>query len=1145
MTPAANPKVAEAAQRQAEAADPSISTWTSANAGSGKTRVLTDRVARLLLADAPPQNILCLTYTKAAASEMQNRLFQRLGEWAMAPDHALAATLDSLEVATAHSPDTLAKARRLFARAIETPGGLKIQTIHAFCAGLLRRFPLEAGISPAFTELDETEGQRLRAEVLAELAEVAPALVEAVAETLGDDTLDPLCLDILSHRAAFTAPFDHAAVSSALGAPANASPADLRMSAIASIEPASLLAMADVFDTQSASMQAIAPTLRGIADLLAEPDAADAAFEALCGVVLVKARTHANSKVPTKNARTALGAHAEKWDRLAAALLAAVDAERAWAAADAAAALHRFAARFLAAYEEAKTLRSLLDFDDLIARTEALLARPGVADWVLYKLDGGIDHVLVDEAQDTAPAQWRVIDLLTREFTAGAGTHAPGTRSLFVVGDFKQSIYSFQGADPVGFANEREAYRARFDAIGQRLLDIDLEYSFRSAPEILAAVDQTFAEGNRVGLGDYIPHRAIHTGRPGRVDLWPIVAPEEADEPAPWYQPVDMLGAEHHTARLAGQVADACRKIVDTAQLPEGDGAGGGARPATAGDILILVRSRGRLFHEIIRRCKGRGLDVAGADVLKLGEELAVRDLTALLSFLDTPEDSLSLAAALRSPLLGWSEADLYDLAATRDEEFLWPALRRRREEFPATSAMLDDLRGAADFLRPYELLERILSRHDGRRRLIARIGAEAADGIDALLARALAYEQRAIPSLTGFLAAQEDSAAKVKRQAEGRGRKLRVMTVHGAKGLQAPIVILPDCGPQQSGGHKSDRILLDDEGRALRAVSADAAPALMRDMKDRAKAARAAEERRLLYVAMTRAESWLIAGAAGKLGSSGETWYDQIRDGLERAGAVSGEGPGELSFAAPHWPPPQSRPATIDSGETPARPAWMAAVPPEPRRPARPLAPSGLGGAKALPGEGLGEAQVLARGTRIHALLEHLPGAPEDRWDELAAALFAPDAPRAEVSAADLAADLAEDLAEARAILKDPHLAPLFAPDTLAEVAVSAALPALGDRRLSGTIDRLLVAPDCVRAVDFKTNAQIPDRPEATPEGLLRQMGAYAAALAQVYPDHRIETAILWTRTPLLMPLPEHLTEAALARAAAEPDLDATRHRS
>ncbi len=404
-------------------------------------------------------------------------------------------------------------------------------------------------------------------------------------------------------------------------------------------------------------------------------------------------------------------------------------------------ALHRFAHPFVAEYEVRKQARGWLDFDDLILRAGHLLNDPGLAAWVLYRLDGGIDHILVDEAQDTSPDQWRVIESLAREFTSGESARSERMRTLFVVGDMKQSIYSFQGADPTGFTRMQGQFAGAFGQVGVKLRDLELEYSFRSSEAVLRFVDHALETAP--GLGREVKHVTFDETRPGRVDLWPVVEKEDDAEPSHWTDPVDMPAPTDAPVKLAGLIADTIAEMLETGTVPAKDG---GLRPVTAGDIMVLVRRRSALFHQIIRACKARGVPIAGADRLRIGGELAVKDLTAVLAFLATPEDDLSLAAALRSPLFGLDEDDLFRLAHPRGKAYLWNALREAAERYPETLACLDDLRGQADYLRPYELIDRILTRHDGRRRLVARLGAEAEDGIDALLAQALAYERIEVP---------------------------------------------------------------------------------------------------------------------------------------------------------------------------------------------------------------------------------------------------------------------------------------------------------------------------------------------------------------------------------------------------------------
>ena len=1120
----------EATETQVRAADPAASTWLAANAGSGKTRVLTDRVARLLLSGTDPQRILCLTYTKAAAAEMQNRLFKRLGEWAMLEEGRLRRALEDLGAPGPVDGAAIAAARRLFARAIETPGGLKIQTIHSFCAGLLRRFPLEAGVPPDFTEMDDRAAALMREEVLQDLADGEdPEAVDALAGLVSGDDVDRLLAALSARAAAFDPPLDEAGARRLFGLPGNLTDEALVAEVLTGGEDRLCAALVPLLLASGTNDAKAGAKLRDLD--LAAPDLET--LVVLEGLLLygatVKKNTPFTAKTgdfPTKPLRE--GAAAALMPDLEA-LMERVEAARprriAFAAAGKCAALHRFARAFLPRYAERKARRGWLDFDDLITRAAALLSDRGVAQWVLWRLDGGIDHILVDEAQDTSPAQWQVIERLAEEFTAGEGARAVA-RTIFVVGDKKQSIYSFQGADLTAFDKMRDHFATRFRAAGAALVDRTLAHSFRSAEAVLRLVDLTFDERLHRGIGGPTKHLAFHGGLPGRVDLWPPVPKPDAPADQDWDDPVDRLPGDAAPVVLARRIAAVLKGLIDAGtMLPT---AKGGPRPMGAGDVLILVQRRSDLFAEIIRACKAAGLPVAGADRLKLGAELAVRDLAALLSFLATPEDDLSLAAALRSPLFGWSENDLFRLAHPRpDRAYLWEALRRS-EEHGETRRILSDLRDAADFLRPYDLIERVLTRHDGRRKLIARLGPEAEDGIDAFLAQALAFERMEVPSLTGFLVWLETDEVEVKRQLSSGQGAIRVMTVHGAKGLEAPVVILPDTAQRRN--DVKDQVLVLDGGAAVwKAAAADSPPEI--------EAARTAIERRqeeermrLLYVALTRAEVWLMVAAAGDVGSGTDSWHATVADGMARAGAVpladpvlAAAGVGEvLRLSSGDWPAPD--PSATAGAAPPAAadlPGWVGTVPPHWPEDEKPLSPSDLGGAKALPGEGGAETEVaLRQGRQLHLLLEHLPDWPRADWPTLARDLLAAEAAEDEV---------AERLAEARALLDAPALAAVFAPGTLAEVDLTAILPDLHGRRIRGTVDRLIVAPDRVLAVDFKTNAVVPATPAEVPDGIQRQMGAYAAALGQIYPGRAVEVAVLWTRTGALMPLPTALVMAAL----------------
>ncbi|WP_137700934.1 double-strand break repair helicase AddA [Marimonas lutisalis] len=1122
-----------ATQAQIDAARPNLSTWLAANAGSGKTRVLTDRVARLLLEGVDPQNILCLTYTKAAASEMQNRLFGRLGNWAMLPDAKLHDELSDLGIARSISPDTLREARRLFAQAIETPGGLKIQTIHAFCSSILRRFPLEAGVTPRFAEMDDRAAALLRADILEEMASDADRpLVAELSRYLGGDTLEDLTGEIVSNAAGFAENLSQADIFALFDLTPDTTQSDITAIAFNGDEPAIFAALLPALAQGSTN------DLKAHAKLASVSKFDLAALPTLESVFLTgpSAKLPFAPKIgsfPTKSTREAMDPDiVEALNALMERIEAARDMRIAYAAACKTRALHAFARAFLARYEHEKQRRGWLDFDDLIQKTRALLTDDRVAQWVLYRLDGGIDHILVDEAQDTSPPQWQVIERLAQEFTAGEGARADVPRTIFVVGDKKQSIYSFQGADPREFDRMREEFRARLERTNQPLQKSILKYSFRSSRTVLTLVDATFEGHEAAGFSAEEKHMAFFDGLPGRVDLWPVIpATAEPDRPQ-WFDPVDQVGPDHHVAKLARAIADQISHMIENkALIPHktDNSAPITLRPVHAGDFLILVQRRSPLFHAIIRECKARALPIAGADRLKIGGELAVRDIAAMLQFLATPEDDLSLATVLKSPFFGFSEQALFRLAHGRPAT-LWEALRKQAAAHPETLAQLDDLRRTADFLRPYDLIERILIRHDGRRKLLARLGPEAEDGINALLDQALAYERSAVPSVTGFLTWMETDDIEIKRQMESAGRRIRVMTVHAAKGLESPIVILPDTGKRRE---QLRRQIIPVGGHPAWRTGSDGSPPQMTDAMEALKEKERHERDRLLYVAMTRAEKWLIVAAAGDLKDEDECWYHKIRAAMENSGAtphdfgLSPGVPSEGGLRLEHgdWAlsetelPAEPPPPTADFPAFFRQPAPI----PEPRP--KSLAPSrDLGGAKALPDEaGQDEDAALRRGRQVHRLLEFLAPHASADWPDLAARLLAygPDAAEGD--------ELALLLDEATRVLSHPALQPIFATDALAEVPVSAALPELDGRRIQGVIDRLVIGPDTVLAVDFKTNAAVPETLQACPDGLLRQMGAYASALSQVYPGKTIETALLWTRNATLMRLPHDLVIGAL----------------
>jgi ATP-dependent helicase/nuclease subunit A len=1138
--PRLDPRTA-ASRRQREALDPAATVWVQASAGTGKTKVLVDRVLALLLSGAPPQRIRCLTFTKAAAAEMKSRLLRALADWATLPGAELTERLlELLGRAPTHAEE--AAAARLFAAVLDAPGGLQIQTIHAFCQGLLARFPLEAGVSPRFRLIEERSAGALLAAATADLFAEAERpgreldlrwALEHLLLAGGETSLAKLTGAIVAARGAFEQAFAGrgvagatAVVEAACGLAPGSTREDLLRAALA--EPALRLAeLRQLCGLLAEGGKLDSTASAGMAPLLASaPEARPAQAEAYLGAFLTDGGT-TRTRIPGKalaQRRPDLAAlfqdEGQRLQRLRADLAACdfVADSRA---------LFTLAERLLDFYAARKAAQGGLDYADLIAATARLLADPERAAWVLYKLDEGIEHLLIDEAQDTSPEQWQVVTQLTAEFHAGLGAHEdragePRPRTVFAVGDAKQSIFRFQGADPAGFRDAEAGFRRRVEAVRQVFKSVPLAHSFRSAEAVLQAVDKVFAlpaaQGGVTPPGEPVVHAATRLGQAGRVEIWPLQQPAPNDPPAPWTLPTTRRDQQDPVAALAEGIAGTLAGwfAADPARLAPGDPAwlASKDRPVAPGDVLILVRQRGPLFHALARALKRQGVPVAGVDRMVLPQQTAVRDLLALGRFLLLPEDDLSLAEVLKGPLCGLDDEDLIRLATRRGRRTLWQALGERQALKPAygeTRRLLEGLLAEADFVPPYELFARLLGAGEGRRRWLARLGEEAADPLDEFLAQALLYEREAAPSLQGFLAWLEQGQLQVKRDLEASGQAVRIMTVHGAKGLQAPIVFLPDSTSLPQAG----QTLLTDPARrlVLRGGALAGAVPFAAALQEAEKRATAEEYRRLLYVALTRAEDRLyLCGAVGARGLAEGSWYALAAEalaGLDLAGAtalaetrVLAETPQRAAPERPRAAPPRSAPPAL-------APVWHQPPPAEPDPP-RPLAPS-------RPSEEdppslsplAGDQGRWQRGRLLHRLLQTLPDLPPERREAAARRFLAQPAQGLEQ------ATVAAWTAEIMAVLALPDAAALFGPDSRAEVPIAGLV---GSTRVSGRLDRIAVTAEAVWLCDYKTNRPPPAAEDAVPAQYLRQLASYGALLSEIYKGKEINSFLLWTDGPRLM---------------------------
>ncbi|MFT4090302.1 MAG: double-strand break repair helicase AddA [Asticcacaulis sp.] len=1155
--------------QQNEAANPRSHVFVTANAGSGKTSTLVNRVARLLLQGAKPEHILCVTYTKAAAAEMQGRLYERLGHWAVADDRKLAEQLSGID----EDSRDLSKARALFARALETPGGLKIQTIHAFCEKLLRRFPLEAGLSPAFSVLDDLVSKDLSRKAIDQLLTLGGDMGhrDRLIRRLKTTNFERLMGQFIYQHDRIAAQFE--------ALKTKASEAGMNWAAYLfdcvgldeAISPETVVSRF-ANSLRWEEVREVARSMAGAGDAtndkvsaglleLYEARQSDKPFDFDALFYLVHTRD-GNLKQRGLFTKKTLAADISWLESLSITL---TDTKAKRLAADTAYnsfdALRLFE-DFSEIYQRLKTATGQLDFQDLIGKARTLLSDRLMSAWVLFKMDGGLEHILVDEAQDTSEDQWQIVRALSEEFFAGAGAVQTDIRTVFAVGDEKQSIYGFQGAQPERFLGAKQYYQTRAERAELDFNAPDLLESWRSLPEILGFVDAAFdapelAEALRFRQ-DKISHIANRSERAACVELWPPVYPlpvaETEDSEEDDIDPVDA-SAIAPAKRLARQLAfhikselDAGRSIIDKATRQP--------RPMHAGDILILVRKRDALFEHIIRELKTIGVAVSGADRLKLETHIAFEDIRGLMRVCLNPNDSLSLAAILRSPLCDLSETDLFDLLS--ETSSLWASLVARHDEnprFKSAFGLISWAMSEAPNLTAFDLVGRVLNRKDSdrrtlRQRFVTRLGPECEDVLDETLNLALKAEGVGDIGMIHFLNLCEFNASEIKREQEEGGDRLRVMTVHGSKGLEAPWVILP-VGPGHKSNQKSDLLVLSDDHELFLSPSIKSDPSIVRDIRAALTLKDDKEHLRLFYVAVTRARDRLtLCGFQGKRAYNGNypDWYDLSADGFARLGdTVSAvDMPSVIDFGLPkdvvdddrdltraqvlvygevaplmpqqskaevaHSALPEfvSQPPVGDDNQT----RWRALSQlSDEDRTSDEQAPSPLSGDK-----GLGR---YGRGLLIHKLFEILPDISQDKRTEVARTWLAKQL--------NLTAEQQDDIFRSVfAVLEDDRFSAAFSPASRPEVAIAGKLTS--GLYLSGRIDQLVIEPERVLVIDYKSNRPAPDTAEGAALAYQRQLAGYVALLKQIYPEHRIEAAFLWTDGPKLTPMNDALIEQRIS---------------
>lgn len=828
---------------QLKASNPEISTWVSASAGTGKTKILTDRVLRLLLGNAAFNKILCLTFTNAAAGEMKERIVNSLAKWSKLNDTELKEELQKT-LGRNGSNEELAKAKILYELYLRSDENINIQTIHSFCQALLKKFPLEAGVSPSFKIIDEAKAYSILQQIKKNLLN-KPELElinDYLTANFHEITIDEIFTEIVQHKTKFSTRTDNTLEES--------------QELIISLNNSGDHAYQDILKH---------PVIQTIVGF-------DISVAYLKNFFLNKDGQKRKRIVPQKIAKPGSNFY-ENLEQIQNQIYSLDQAERTKHMESYSKLLSILSANIINAYESYKSSKGLLDYDDLIIYSSNLLKSSSAKEWVLYKLDGGIDHLLVDEAQDTSASQWQIIDAMIEEFYAGSSTDSDKNRTVFVVGDEKQSIFSFQGADVTSFAHMNKLLKQKMTDGGKHFEDVNLETSYRSAGEILEVVHQVFDKIRQqmpslftATLTELTPFRSKHTGS---VELWPLCISDNKNEDF-WSITTHLNNADSTKTNLAKKISSYIKDQLASARVLPSTG-----NMISCSDFMILFRKRDELTHEVIKALKAENIEVTGLDRISLQENLAVLDLLSAAKFALNTEDDLNLAALLKSPLIGLDEQKLYDIATSRKKSSIWQYLKSN-DKYNLTDklSIFIDLFNRSDVSNFFQYIVDILGY---RENLNANCGPDSNDAIDELIYACNDFASQESTSIQKFIFWLENYNSSIKRDNSSTD-KVKIMTLHASKGLQAPYVILCDTNNIPS---NSDRFLFVN-GQALSAKNSTYVPDYYKILKDEKQGNAYAEYLRLLYVGMTRAEDHLIiCGYQGGRSLPDNCWYQLIRSKL------------------------------------------------------------------------------------------------------------------------------------------------------------------------------------------------------------------------------------------------------------------------
>lgn len=842
---------------QIQASDPKFSTWVSASAGTGKTKILTDRVLRLLLQNAEFSKILCLTFTNAAAGEMKERIASSLSDWANTTPLELKEKLRST-LGRNCTKKELEQAQSLYGKYLNSDEKINVQTIHSFCQKLLKKFPLEAGISPSFAIIDEIKSYQILKQIKNELLSKNALLPinDYLNSNFHEVIIDEIISEIVQNKIKFfNSNYKYECIKS------ESQEIIESMSSFSSLEWKNIASISLIQD---------------IVGLNQTPEQIKKFFltdsgqkrKKIVPQKIIKTGSNLYSDLETIQDQVFILDQKEKTKQLE--LHSKL--------------LSMLGSAILAEYEKYKSKKGLLDYDDLIIYSSKLLKASDAKEWVLYKLDGGIDHLLVDEAQDTSFNQWQIIEALIEEFYSGDSKEIKQERTVFVVGDEKQSIFSFQGADVSSFARMNSALKNRMQYGGKHFIDLQLEISYRSAKEILDGVHIVFDNICRKMPGlfnENIKQLSAHRNKhSGSIEIWPLCSSEETSND---FWPISTI-AETKTSQiiLAETISSFIKEQLLSKRILPATG-----KEIAPNDFMILFRTRDELTNEVIHALKKDNIEVTGLDRISLCDNLAVMDLISVAKFVLNPCDDLNLCSLLKSPIFGLSEKEIYEISINRQENSVWKILQSNNK-YSSLNKKLQNFIDLYQVSHIGNFFQYIVDVLDYRRLLNSSCEPDSNDAIDELLYTCNNFYKQNNSSIQHFIFWIEEHDTSIKRNSADAG-KVKIMTLHASKGLQSPFVILCDTTSVPT---QTNRFQWHNENTLLSAKNSSSTPEYFKDIKKQEQSKAYAEYLRLLYVGMTRAEDHLIiCGHQGKKTIPENCWYELIRSSLSEKSILNDNG--------------------------------------------------------------------------------------------------------------------------------------------------------------------------------------------------------------------------------------------------------------